>query len=384
MNPGELIVPFNRPTLVGTELEYLRQAVDRRQLAGEGHFVRQCEALLQETLRVPRCLLTGSGTQALEMTALLLNIGPGDEVILPSFTFVATATPFVMRGARPVFADIRPDTFNLDVARLESLITPATRAVVAVHYAGVACEMEPLLALAARHRFAVIEDNALGVFGKYRGRMLGSFGRLATLSFHETKALTSGEGGALLINDPDLTARAAIAHDNGTDRQEFLAGKVKEYTWRDLGSNYSLANLNAAFLWAQLENRERVFHQLRRIWSIYNEELADWAAREGMRLPVIPEGCEPIPSGFTLLAPDAANRTRFISHLRECGVQAVFHYQPLHRSLMGERLGGAGVSCPVTEAVAARLVRLPFYQDLTADQQALVIAAVKKYSCSPR
>jgi dTDP-4-amino-4,6-dideoxygalactose transaminase len=320
--------------------------------------------------------LTTSGTHALEMAALLLEIGPGDEVIVPSFTFSSTANAFALRGAHPVFIDIRPDTLNLDETQLERLITPRTRAVVPVHYAGVGCEMDAIAEIAGRYGVPVVEDNAHGLFGRYRGRYLGSFGCLAAQSFHESKNFTCGEGGALLINDPKLIERAEIVAEKGTDRSRFYRGQVDKYTWVDVGSSYVMSDLLAAFLWAQLEARERIQAARRTAWHYYYEHLRDWATEGGVQLPVVPAHCEQAYHMFYLLMPSVERRKALIARLRSQGIMAVFHYIPLHTSEMGQRFGCRAGDCPVAEDVSDRLVRLPFYSTLTEEEQARVVAAI--------
>ena len=372
-------IPFNRPALAGREEEYMRRAVASGHLSGDGEFTRACHERLQEALGVPAALLTTSCTHALEMAAILLEVGPGDEVILPSFTFVSTANAFVLRGARPVFADIRPDTLNLDESKLESLVTPRTRAIVAVHYAGVGCEMDSILAVAGRAGAAVVEDNAHGLFGRYREKFLGTFGALATQSFHETKNFTCGEGGALLVNDPALIERAEVIREKGTYRTRFFRGEVNKYTWRDIGSSYLPSELLAAFLLAQLEEREKIQARRRGIWRRYAEELAGWAADHGARLPFVPEHCQHPSHLFYVILPSEATRKALIEHLKGRGILAVFHYLPLHLSEMGRRLGGVPGSCPVTEEMSARLLRLPFFNDLTQEDQFRVIEAIRDF-----
>ncbi|MGC8874798.1 MAG: dTDP-4-amino-4,6-dideoxygalactose transaminase [Chloroflexia bacterium] len=372
-------IPFNRPCLAGRELAYIADAVRSGHASGDGPYTKRCHALLEQVLGVPKVLLTTSCTHALDMAALLLEIAPGDEVIVPSFTFVSTVNAFVLRGARPVFADIRPDTLNLDESRLEALITPRTRAIAVVHYAGVGCEMDTILQIAQHYGLAVVEDNAHGLFGKYRGRYLGTFGCLATQSFHETKNVTCGEGGALLINDPQYIDRAEIIREKGTNRSRFFRGQVDKYTWVDIGSSYLPSDILAAFLYAQLEERERIQARRRHIWEFYARELRDWAEEHGVRLPVIPPHCEQPYHLFYLLLPSLEARTRLIAHLKERGILAVFHYLPLHLSPMGQRFGGKPGDCPVTEEVSDRLLRLPFYSDLTDEELTEVVEAVRAF-----
>ena len=372
-------IPFNRATLVGREMTYMAEAVAAGHISGDGVFTRRCHALLEQALGCPKVLLTTSCTHALEMAALLLDLKEGDEVIFPSFTFVSTVNAFVLRGVRPVFVDIRPDTLNLDETRIETLVSPQTRAIVPVHYAGVGCEMEAILEIARRRGLAVVEDNAHGLFGKYRGRPLGTFGCLATQSFHETKNFTCGEGGALLINDPALAERAEILREKGTNRSRFFRGQVDKYTWVDLGSSYLPSDLLAAFPLAQLEEREAIQARRRAIWQRYFVELSTWAERNGVGLPHVPAYCEQPYHMFYLLFPDLDRRQRFIGSLKRQGILAVFHYQPLHLSDMGRRFGGRPGDCPVTEAVSDRLVRLPFYTGMTGEEQGLVIEAVRHF-----
>jgi len=375
---GDFKIPFNRPCLVGKELEYIADAIQIGHVSGDGAYTRKCQLLLEQILGVPRVFLTTSCTHALEMAALLLDIRPGDEVIVPSFTFVSTVNAFVLRGARPIFIDIRPDTLNLDETQLERLITPRTKAIVPVHYAGVGCEMDAIMEVAKRYNIAVVEDNAHGLFGKYKGKYLGTFGCLATLSFHETKNFTCGEGGALLINDPQYIERAEIIREKGTNRSRFFRGEVDKYTWVDIGSSYLPSDILAAFLYAQLEAREEIQVKRRRIWEYYYEHLRDWAQEHGVRLPIVPAYCEQSYHMFYLLMPDLKARTRLISHLKERGILSVFHYLPLHLSPMGKRFGGKPGDCPVTEDISNRLVRLPFYNDLTYEDQDQVIQAIRE------
>lgn len=375
----EYRIPLNKPVLVGDELAYLTESIRLGQISGDGVFTKRCHRLLEEQLGVARALLTTSCTHALEMAALLLNIEPGDEVILPSFTFVSTVNAFVLRGAKPVFADIRPDTLNLDEAALEALITPRTRAVVPVHYAGVGCEMDAIMDIAQRHGLNVVEDNAHGLFARYKGRLLGTIGCLGTQSFHETKNIICGEGGALLINDARFIERAEIIREKGTNRSRYFRGQVDKYTWVDVGSSYLPSDLLAAFLCAQLE-KSREIHCIRtRIWNTYREQLKDWAGQCGVQLPVVPDDCEQSYHMFYLILPSPQLRADFIQYLKAKGIMAAFHYVPLHLSEMGQKLGGRPGSCPVTEYVSERLVRLPFYNGLTGPEQAEVIEAIRGF-----
>jgi dTDP-4-amino-4,6-dideoxygalactose transaminase len=372
-------IPFNRPCFAGKELVHIAAAIQRGHISGAGPFTQRCEEFLQSELGVARALMTTSCTHALEMAALLLDPQPGDEVVVPSFTFVSTANAFALHGARPVFADIRPDTLNLDESRLEKSITERTRAVVPVHYGGVGCEMDAILATAASHGAVVVEDNAHGLFATCKGKPLGSFGQMATLSFHETKNFICGEGGALLVNDEKLIRRAEILREKGTNRSEFFRGEVDKYTWVDTGSSYVMSDLLAAFLWAQFEGRERIIRDRRRIWRRYCQELEDWASANGVQLPHIPGHCDPPPHMFYVLMPGPESRQRLIAHLRERGILAVFHYIPLHLSPMGQRFGGKPGDCPVAEDVSGRLLRLPLYNELSESEQARVIEAVQAF-----
>lgn len=373
-------IPFNRPCFEGNELAYIGEAVRREQISGGGHFTKQCEALFERELGVRKALLTTSCTDALEMSALLLDVGASDEVIVPSFTFVSTANAFVLRGARPVFADCRRDTLNLDEQLLPELITDRTRAIVVMHYGGVACEMDAICALAEARGIPVVEDNAHGLFGRYRGRYLGTFGAVATQSFHETKNFSCGEGGALLVNDDRYVERSEVLREKGTNRTRFFRGQVDKYTWVDVGSSFLPSDLLAAFLLAQLEARERIQGLRRRIWDYYASQLGDWASRSGVGVPYVPPHCEHPAHLFYLLLPSCECRQALITHLRTRGIDAVFHYVPLHLSEMGRKLGGRPGACPVTEDVSDRLLRLPFYNDLSETDQERVVAAVREFA----
>ena len=369
-------IPFNKPSFAGDENRYIAEAIERGHISGDGHFTKRCHEILEQSLGVPKALLTTNCTHALELTGFLLDLRPGDEVIVPSFAFVTTANAYAVRGARPVFVDVRPDTLNLDEQLVERAITPRTKAIIALHYAGVGCEMDELLALGRKHGIPVVEDNAHGLYGKYKGRWLGTLGCLATQSFHETKNFTCGEGGALLINDPRYVERAEILREKGTDRSRFLRGLVHKYTWVDLGSSYLPSDILAAFLCAQLEARERIQAKREQVWRRYAGELAGWARANGVTLPRVPAHCEASWHMFQILCASTAQREALIDRLAARGILAVFHYLPLHLSEMGRRFGGKEGDCPVTEDITSRLVRLPFYNALTEDEQSEVIEAV--------
>lgn len=372
-------IPFNRPFLVGKEFEYIQQAIDQMDLSGDGVSTKECHHLLKQVLGVPKVLLTTSCTHALEMAALLLEIQPGDEVIVPSFTFVSTANAFVLRGATPIFIDVRPDTLNLDERKLEALITDKTKAVVPVHYAGVGCDMDAITAITGPRGIPVVEDNAHGLFGKYRERYLGTFGALGTQSFHETKNFTCGEGGALIVNDERFVHRAEIIREKGTNRTSFYRGEVEKYTWCDIGSSYLPSGILASFLYAQLEGREIIQARRKRIWDTYREELGDWAKQYGVQLPFVPEHCEQAYHMFYLLMPSNRDRTRLIQHLGAEEISAVFHYLPLNLSPMGQKFGAKAGACPVTEDVSTRLVRLPFFNGLSESDQRRVISTIRRF-----
>jgi dTDP-4-amino-4,6-dideoxygalactose transaminase len=358
----------------------MREAMTRGVISGDGEYTRKCHAQLEAITGAQKALLTTSCTHALEMAALLVDVKPGDEVICPAFTFVSSINAFVLRGATPVFVDVRPDTLNLDERLLERAITARTKAIVVVHYAGVACEMDEVMAIATRHGVAIVEDNAHGLFGSYHGRPLGSFGALTALSFHETKNVTCGEGGALLVNDARLIERAEILREKGTNRSRFFRGEIDRYTWVDIGSSYLPSDLLAAYLYAQLEGHADIQQRRRAIWERYAAELGPWAARHGVRLPAVPAAREHPAHLFYLLMPSLAARTALIAHMRARQVLLVFHYQPLHTSEMGRRFGGQAGQCAVTEAVADQLVRLPLYYQLSDPDQDAVIAGVTAFT----
>jgi dTDP-4-amino-4,6-dideoxygalactose transaminase len=378
-----MTIPFNWPAAMGRELEHISMAVETAGIGGAGEFAAKCQALLESELGVKKALLTTSCTAALEMAALLIDTQPGDEIILPSFTFTSTANAFALRGAKPVFVDIRPDTLNVDEKQIERRLSKRTKAIVAVHYAGVGCELDAIVDLARDRSIALIEDNALGLFGKYKGRNLGTFGCLATQSFHETKNLSCGEGGALLINDDRFIERAEIIREKGTNRARFFRDEVDKYTWVDLGSSYAPSDILAAYLLAQLEMREKIQKLREDIWNFYSEHLREWAERCGARLPVVPDHTDQTYHMFYVLMKTGEDRDRLMAHLRQAGMQSVFHYLPLHLSKMGQSFGGKKGDCPVTESVSERLLRLPFYNTLTKGELTRVVDAMEKFQpCS--
>jgi dTDP-4-amino-4,6-dideoxygalactose transaminase len=373
---GRREVPFNKVHVGGAELEYIADAISNTRLSGNGPYGERCARWLEEKTGARRALLTHSGTGALEMAAILAGIGPGDEVVMPSFTFTSTANAVVLRGATPVFVDIRKDTLNIDDELVAAAITPRTKALLPVHYAGVAAELGSLVALARAHDLVLIEDSAQALLATYEGRPLGGFGDLAALSFHETKNLICGEGGALLVNRPDLVERAEIVHEKGTDRRRFFRGEIDKYSWIDAGSSFVLSELQAAFLWAQLEHAEEIQASRQRAWAAYDEGLAELARDGLLRQPVVPPAAAHNAHLYYVLLPDRARRDGFIAGLAERGVHAVFHYVPLHSSVGGRQYGRASGELPVTDDVSARLVRLPLWAGMTESDTAAVIDAV--------
>ncbi|MCY7348731.1 MAG: dTDP-4-amino-4,6-dideoxygalactose transaminase [Pyrinomonadaceae bacterium] len=373
-------IPFNKPFSVGTEIDYLNQCFVNEHLAGDGPFTKKCEAMLEKILDgTEKVFLTTSCTHALEMTALLLDVQMHDEVIVPSFTFPSTANAFVLRGAVPIFADVRPDTLNIDETKIERLISPLTKAIVVVHYAGIACEMDAILDIAARYNLAVIEDNAHGLFGKYKGKPLGTLGSMATQSFHETKNLSCGEGGALVINDKKFVERAEYIREKGTNRSRHFRGEIDKYSWIDIGSSYVMSELLAAFLYAQLEASEKIQTRRREIWRRYEEGLRDWAKENSVKLPFVPAHCEPAYHLFYMVLPSFKEKNGMIDYLKKENINSIFHYQPLHLSKMGRSFGGRVGDCPVTEDISNNLLRLPFYNDYTAEEQNYVIQKIKEF-----
>jgi dTDP-4-amino-4,6-dideoxygalactose transaminase len=366
-------IPFNRPYMTGKELHYITEAKTGNMLAGDGPFTKRCHGWLENKTGCNKALLTHSCTAALEMVALLLDIEPGDEIIMPSYTFVSTANAFVLRGGIPVFVDIREDTLNLDESLIESAITPRTRAIVAVHYAGVACKMDSIMNIARRHDLKVVEDAAQGVMANYKGRALGSIGDLGTYSFHETKNVISGEGGALLVNDPALALRAEIIREKGTDRSRFFRGEVDKYTWQEAGSSFLPGELTAAFLWAQLEEAERITSDRLTIWQRYHELIEPLEAKGLLRRPIIPDTCQHNAHMYYILLAPEIDRQKVLDELKGNDVFSVFHYVPLHSSPAGKRYGRAQGDLEVTNRQSERLVRLPLWVGLTEAQQEKII-----------
>lgn len=375
----EILIDFNKPSLTGKEIEYILEAIGNAHISGDGVFTQKCSQFLKDLLQVPCALITTSCTHSLELAALLLQIQPGDEVIVPSFTFTSTINAFVLRGAVPVFIDIRPDTLNLNEELLEEKISPHTRAIVVVHYAGVACKMDKIMSIANRQGIPVVEDNAHGLFGSYQGKPLGTFGRLATLSFHETKNITCGEGGALIINEPGLIEPAEIIREKGTNRSRFYRGQVDKYTWVGLGSSYLPSDILSAFLFAQMQSWQQIQAKRKLLWEKYSTSLTNWAQNNNVCLPYIPPDCQQAYHMFYLLLPNLERRQAFITFLRNKGIYAVFHYLPLHLSEMGQNFGGKPGQCPVTERVSDQLVRLPFHNGLQLSEQEQVIETINEF-----
>ncbi len=371
-------IHFNRPYTTGKELDLMATAMKSGHISGDGVFTRKVCQKISDLHLGALSLLTTSCTHALEMAAMLLDVGPGDEVIMPSFTFVSSANAFVLRGANPVFVDIRPDTLNIDERLIEASITSRTRAICVVHYAGVACDMDAIVAIANRHSIPIVEDNAHGLGGFYNRQPLGTFGSMATLSFHETKNIQCGEGGALILNDPRMIDRAEILREKGTNRSRFFRGEIDKYTWVDMGSSYLPSDILAAFLCAQFDCYEEIQAARLHIWQAYRSELQTWAAAVGFVLPTVPENCDQPAHLFWILAPDLKTRTRFIAHLAQQGVRAVFHYVPLHSSEMGSQFGDC--SLPVTDDVSDRIVRLPLFVGLSEAELSKIIDAVRMFA----
>jgi dTDP-4-amino-4,6-dideoxygalactose transaminase len=373
------MIPFNRAEITSSDRVLLNSAIEKGHISGNGRFTKLAESKLQSVLKVPRVLLTTSCTHSLEISALLSMLGSGDEIIVPSFTFVSSASAFMLFGATPVFVDVERDSLNIDPTAIEKAITPRTKAICIVHYGGIAANLDRILEIAKEHNLAVIEDNAHGLFSTYKGRPLGSFGGLATQSFHETKNITCGEGGALLINDESLIERAEILREKGTDRTKFLRGQVDKYTWVDVGSSWVMSDMLAAILCGQLKRAEVINAQRIAIYNRYDNELSQWAETYGVITPFHPANTTHTAHVYHLRFKAGEMRDRFIAHLAERQIGAVFHYQPLHLSKIGRQLGGVVGDCPVTEHAGDCLVRLPLFNSLTIDEQSRVIEAVQSF-----
>jgi dTDP-4-amino-4,6-dideoxygalactose transaminase len=371
-------IPFNISYLTGNELKYMQESLESRNMVGNGSFTKKCERLMEKVFGAKKILLTGSCTDALEMASLLADLGTDDEVIVPSFTFVSTANAFILRGAKPVFIDIRKDTLNMDETTIEEKITDRTKAIFPVHYAGVSCDMDAIMDIAKRHNLYVVEDAAQGVYAKYKGRYLGAIGHLGTYSFHGTKNYTCGEGGALVINDENLIERAEILREKGTNRSQFLRGEIDKYTWVDVGSSFLLSDVLAAFLYAQLENLDEINKKRKAIFDFYYENLKELEDTGEFRLPIIPDECETNYHLFYILLSSEEKRNFLMDELKSAGIQAVFHYVPLHNSPMGMKFGYKNGDLPITESISGRLLRLPFYADLGLEEQKFIVSVIKK------
>jgi dTDP-4-amino-4,6-dideoxygalactose transaminase len=371
-------IPFNWPYMTGKELYYIAESHFNGRLAGDGPFTKRCHAWLEERSGCAKALLTHSCTAALEMAALLLDIVPGDEVIMPSYTFVSTANAFVLRGAVPVFVDVREDTLNLDERLIEPAITSRTRAIVPVHYAGVACEMDTIMPIARRHGVKVVEDAAQGVMSSYKGHALGSIGDMGAYSFHETKSVISGEGGSLLVNDATLASRAEIIREKGTDRSRYFRGEVDKYTWQEMGSSFLPGELIAAFLWAQLEEADRITQERLVSWQRYHSLLAPLEATGLLRRPIVPKECRHNAHMYYVLLPPGINRETILDQFNRNDICSVFHYVPLHSSPAGQKYGRVHGDLPITNSVSRRLIRLPLWVGLTETQQEKVINVLSR------
>lgn len=373
------MIYFNNPPFVGNELEYVRQAIDNQKICGDGPFTKKCSQWIESKTGTSKALLTTSCTHATEMAALLLDIKPGDEVIMPSYTFVSTADAFVLRGAKAVFVDIRPDTMNIDENLIENAITERTKAIVPVHYAGVSCEMDKIMEIALKYNLKIVEDAAQGILSTYKGKMLGTIGDFGCYSFHETKNYSMGEGGALLIRDPDYIEKAEIVREKGTNRSKFFRGQIDKYTWVDAGSSYLPSDLNAAYLWAQLEQADKIFDNRMRTWNLYYELLTDLQKQGVISLPVVPEHCTHNAHMFYIKVKDLDERTHLIDFLKEQGILAVFHYIPLHTAPAGRKFGVFCGEDRYTTKESERLVRLPMYYGLEEEKVVYIVNKIKDF-----
>lgn len=373
------MINFNIPPYTGKEMEYMKQAVENKKICGDGPFTKKCNQWLEERFHAQKVLLTTSGTTALEMATILCDLHEGDEVILPSYTFSSTATSVVLTGAKLVFVDIRPDTMNIDETKIEAAITDKTKAIMVVHYAGVACEMDTIMDIAQRHNLKVIEDAAQGVMSTYKGRYLGTIGDFGCYSFHETKNYSMGEGGALVINNPEYNEKAEILREKGTNRAKFFRGQVDKYTWVDYGSSYLPSDLNAAYLWAQLEKADEINENRLQSWNRYNEAFQELAEAGKIELPTIPEECVHNAHMYYVKLKDLEDRTKFIAYMKEAGVQCTFHYIPLHSAPAGQKFGIFSGNDEHTTSESDRLVRLPLYYQLSDEDQSRVIMSIKNF-----
>ncbi len=373
------MIHFNVPPCTGSEMIYIKEAVLNHKLCGDGEFTKKCSAFLQEMTKSPKVLLTTSCTHATEMAALLCDIKEGDEVIMPSYTFVSTADAFVLRGAKVIFVDIRPDTMNIDETLIENAITEKTKAIVPVHYAGVACEMDTIMELAARHGISVVEDAAQGIMASYKGKALGAIGDFGCFSFHETKNLSMGEGGALLIKDPAMTEKAEIIREKGTNRSKFFRGQIDKYTWVDVGSSYLPSELNAAYLWGQLENAEKIFDSRMAAWNCYHQVLKELEEQGKIEIPHIPEHCSHNAHMFWMKVKDVTERSALIAYLRQKDINAVFHYIPLHTAPAGIRFGTFAGEDKYTTKESERLLRLPLWYGLTIGEVEYICREIKRF-----
>ena len=373
------MIYFNNPPFVGNELEYVRQAIDNQKICGDGPFTKKCSQWIETKTGTSKALLTTSCTHATEIAALLLDIKPGDEVIMPSYTFVSTADAFVLRGAKAVFVDIRPDTMNIDENLIENAITEHTKAIVPVHYAGVSCEMDKITELALKYNLKIVEDAAQGLLSTYKGKMLGTIGDFGCYSFHETKNYSMGEGGALLIRDPNYIEKAEIIREKGTNRSKFFRGQIDKYTWVDAGSSYLPSDLNAAYLWAQLEQADKIFDNRMKTWNLYYELLTDLQKQGVISLPVVPENCAHNAHMFYIKAKDLDERTHLIDFLKEQGILAVFHYIPLHTAPAGKKFGVFCGEDRYTTKESERLVRLPMYYGLEEEKVVYIVNKIKDF-----
>ena len=365
-------IPFNKPYLSGKEFNYMQQACENRKLSGDGQFSKKCQTWLEQQTGCSKALLTNSCTAALEMAAILIDTRPSDEIIMPSYTFVSTANAFVLRGGIPIFIDIRPDTLNIDETKIEAAITPKTKAIVPVHYAGIGCELDIIMDIANRHGLYVIEDAAQGIMANYKSKALGSIGHLGTYSFHDSKNITCGEGGALLINDPQFIERAEIIHEKGTNRSKFMQGQVDKYTWLDIGSSFLASDLAAAFLLAQLEHAEEITKKRLTLWNKYHDAFSELEKKDKLRRPIIPESCQHNAHMYYLLLPNKLIRDSLILELQKNGIQSVFHYIPLHNSPGGKKYGRAHGNFAITNDLSQRLLRLPFSAGLQHQSDAII------------